>query len=358
MGREICMPDLGTADAEIRIVEWLVEVGQSVARGEALLTAETDKAAIEIESVASGILQEVRVEAGDEVAAGEVIAVVKGEGGTEISTESATEPGPDTAVEAEVPEPQIAPAPAQPSGPKPSRKGMFARNREARARRPAGGRRHAGLRDNQRAVAKRLTRSHREIVPFDMVCRIEMTAAARQLKILETELQRRVGYNPFFISAIAGIARDIPCFLSYQLGDEVGTHEQANVGFVVGFDRALYIPVVHDADGKVPIDIGREVSRLALKAARGRLSVEECSGACVVVSDLSGYPIQSFNAVIPPGSSAAVAIGGVEEVPIVKDGTVAVVPAVQVTLTVDHRVVNGRNAAMLLTRLIESMEAL
>ena len=362
MGTEIRMPDLGTADAEIRIVEWLIEVGQQVERGQAILTAETDKAAIEVESVATGILQDIRAEEGGEVAAGDVIAVVEVEGDVEARTASSPMPEPEATAVARLPESKsespTAPASTQPSGPKPARKGMFARNREAAAKRQASRRQPAGLRDNQRAVTRRLAQSHREIIPFNMVCRVEVAAMIRQLETVETELQRRVGYNPFFIHAIARIVRDMPCFLSYQLGDDIETYEKANIGFVVGFDRALYIPVIHEAGDKAPIDIGREVARLTLNAARGRLSVDEVSGACVVVSDLSNYPIQSFNAVIPPSSSAAIAVGGVEEVPGVKDGAVVAIPAVQVTLTVDHRVVNGRNAAVFLTRLKEHLEAL
>ncbi len=70
-------------------------------------------------------------------------------------------------------------------------------------------------------------------------------------------------------------------------------------------------------------------------AARGKLAIDDCSGACMIVSDLSGYPIQSFHAVIPPGSSAAVAVGGVEDTPIVRDGVVVAVPTLLVTLTAD-----------------------
>jgi pyruvate dehydrogenase E2 component (dihydrolipoamide acetyltransferase) len=233
---------------------------------------------------------------------------------------------------------------------------MFARNRRAAAEKQGGRREPAGLRGNQRAVARRLVRSHREIVPFDMVCRIEMAAVARRRAALEAEFRRQVGYDAFFIHAIGRIVRDLPCFLSYQLGDDIGTHRQANIGFVVGFDKALYTPVIHEADAKDPADIEREVGRLALNAARGKLAAGDCSGACVLVSDLSGYPIQSFRAVVPPGSSAAVAVGGVENTPVVRDGAVAAVPSALVTLTADHRVVNGRNAAVFLTRLKEHLE--
>jgi pyruvate/2-oxoglutarate dehydrogenase complex dihydrolipoamide acyltransferase (E2) component len=362
MGIEIRMPDLGTADAEIEIVEWLIEVGQSIVRGQAILVVETDKAALEVESIATGVLQEVRATAGDEVAAGDVIAVVEVECDAETGIEPSPTPGPGATSEAALPEPKsdapIVPAPAQSSGPKPARKGMFARNRQAAAKGREGRRQPARFRDNQRAVTRRLAQSHREIIPFNMVCRIETSAMARRREELETELQRRVGYNPFFIHAIARIVRDMPCFLDYRLGDDIGTYEKANIGFVVGFDRALHTPVVYEADSKFPVDIGREVGRLALNAARGKLSVDDCSGACMIVSDLSGYPIQSFHAVIPPGSSGAVAVGGVEETPIVRDGVVVAVPAALVTLTVDHRVVNGRNAAIFLTRLKEHLEAL
>jgi len=351
------MPDLGTAAAEIKIAEWLIEVGQSVVRGQALLVAETDKAAIEVESIATGVLQEVCAAVDDEVVAGDVIAIMAVESDAETGT--APLPTPESAATAEStplePKPDSSP---QPSGSKPARKGMFARNRQAAAKKPARRREPAGLRDNQRAVTKRLAQSHREIVPFNMVCRIEVAAMARQREALEAERQRRIGYDSFFIHAIARIVREMPCFMNYQLGDDIGMHEQASVGFVVGFDKALHTPVIHGAENKTPADIEREVAGLVWNAARGKLSIDDSSGACMIVSDLSRYPIQSFHAVIPSGSSGAVAVGGVEDIPIVRDGAVVGVPAVLVTLTVDHRVVNGRNAAVFLTRLKEELEAL
>jgi pyruvate/2-oxoglutarate dehydrogenase complex dihydrolipoamide acyltransferase (E2) component len=357
MDTEICMPDLGTAAAEIKIAEWLIEVGQPVVRGQALLVAETDKAAIEVESIATGVLQEIRAAVDDEVAAGDVIAIVAVECDAEISTAPSPALEPAAAEEATPVEPKLE-ASTQSSGPKPARKGMFARNRQAAVQRSEGRRQPAGLRDNQRAVTRRLAQSQREVIPFNMVCRVEVSAMERQREALEVEFQRRVGYDSFFIQAIAQVVRDLPCFLGYQLDDEIGTHEQANVGFVVGFDKALHTPVVHEADNKGPADIEREVAGLALNAARGKLLSDDCSGACMIVSNLSSYPIQSFHAVIPPGSSGAVAVGGVEEVPVIRDGIVAAVPAALVTLTADHRVVNGRNAAMFLTRLKEHLEAL
>jgi pyruvate/2-oxoglutarate dehydrogenase complex dihydrolipoamide acyltransferase (E2) component len=362
MGTEIRMPDLGTAAAEIKIAEWLIEVGQPVVRGQALLVAETDKAAIEVESIATGILQEIRAAVDDQVVAGDFIAIMEVECDAETSTTPSSTSGPAGTAETTPPEPRSEPPAsletAQPSGPKPARKGMFARNRQAAAKEPAKRREPAGLRDNQRAVTRRLAQSHREIIPFNMVCQIEISAAARQREALESELGRRISFDSFFIHAIARIVQDLPCFLSYQLGDDIRTHEQASVGFVVGFDKALHTPVIHGADNKAPADIEREVAGLVRNAARGKLSIDDCSGACMIVSDLSGYPIQSFHAVIPPGSSAAVAIGGVEDTPIVRDGVVVAAPTLLVTLTADHRVVNGRNAAKFLTRLKEHLEAL
>ena len=129
MRLEIKMPDAATTESEIRIVRWIVQPGQSVARGELLLEVETDKATMEVESVASGVLREVRSQVGESVAVGDVIAVLEVAGESQPSVSS--KPAPVTAAKAGATASPVMVGPA--TGPASGPVGMFARNRAAAA---------------------------------------------------------------------------------------------------------------------------------------------------------------------------------------------------------------------------------
>ena len=385
MAVEVTMPDLGTSVDQVTLVKWLKDEGDRIRRGDALCTVETDKAAVELESYADGVLLRRVVTEGTVVEKGQLIAYV-GQPGEEIPeppappTEQASPSAAAPAAEALPETPKSVSAAASPlirnlarregvdlsavTGTGPG--GRITRQdvRAAKATTPDGSpdaaqsKESQPLSASQRAVARRVSQSHREIVPFELTCRIEMSAAQAARQRTEEELDRPAGYDSIFIHAVARVIGDFPNLRSCLVDDGRVVRDRINVAFLAGLKEALYSLVVVDAGSQGLAQIERDVVRLVLKAARRKLRPEDSAGACFTVSNLSMYPIRSFTAIVPPDQSAVLAVGGIEQTPLVRDGQVVIAPTATATLTVDHRLINGREAAQFLTRWKEVMETL
>ena len=131
-----------------------------------------------------------------------------------------------------------------------------------------------------------------------------------------------------------------------------------NIGFAVALSRGLFSLVVPNADTLAAEEIAAAVRKQVHGAARGKVSAATALNACFGISNLSAYPVHAFNAIIPPDQGAILAIGAVEETPLVRDGRIVAIPVCCVTLTVDHRLINGREAGKFLARLKKDMESL
>ena len=130
-----------------------------------------------------------------------------------------------------------------------------------------------------------------------------------------------------------------------------------NIGFAVALSRGLFSLVVPNADTLAAEEIAAAVRKQVHGAARDKVPAAALN-ACFGISNLSAYPVHAFNAIIPPAQGAILAIGAVEETPLVQDGRIVAVPVCCVTLTVDHRLINGREAGKFLACLKEAMESL
>ena len=372
MATAIKIPDIGTTVDTVTVVRWLKKVQDPVRRGEALCEVETDKAASELESIAGGILLKILAEEGAKVEQGAVIAYI-GQPGEALAEAGPSAPPGAAAIAAEARSPGRLAGPAAPAlirnlakregvdlatikGTGPD--GRITREDVLAAKAPP--RETAGapaLSDNQRAVAELVARSHREMVPIHLVCRIDMTAANR----LGAGLAKGEGAPPYdvvFIFALSRFLREFPIFMSHREGEKIVATADVNISFAAALSKGLYRLVVGQADRKSPAEIQREVQGLMFRAARGKLGLADLGAACFGISNLSKYPVQSFTAVIPPGQSAVLAIGAVEEAVVLRGGRAAGVPVCHVTLTVDHLLINGREAGGFLARLKEVVEGL
>jgi pyruvate dehydrogenase E2 component (dihydrolipoamide acetyltransferase) len=139
--------------------------------------------------------------------------------------------------------------------------------------------------------------------------------------------------------------------------DRIATHAEVHVGVAVAMDEGLIVPVVRNADHKSVVEIGREVKDLAARARDRKLKPEEFSGGTFTVSNLGMYDVTEFTAIINPPESAILAVGAVRQQPVVRDGEIRPGHRMKVTLSSDHRVIDGALAAQFLAevrRLLES----
>jgi pyruvate dehydrogenase E2 component (dihydrolipoamide acetyltransferase) len=333
MDVEMRMPDLATTGSPIKVVRWLVEVGQAIERGQPLLEVETDKAVMEVESIVSGRLSSIAASVGDEVELGATIAAFQTEGAADRI---------GVPLEAH-------------------RKSFFARNREARARGQgvegearSSERRTIPLSVPQRVVAQRMRASKLAIPHFYL----QTSANAENMIVRrETISGETIAWDAFFVKAAGKALREFER-LTFRFEDDQLVSEGTDaVGLAIDLDGDLFTLAIEHAAARGPEEISREiaagVARLRSGDPRARLSHR----AAITVSNLGGSGIESFAAVINPPESAILAVGKIMPVVTVDEGRIAVQNRVNLTLSVDHRVASGKYAAEFLRAVVRELES-
>jgi len=343
MNIEMKMPDLATTESEITITQWLVEPGQQVRRGEPLLEVETDKASVEVESYVTGVLKEVRAEPGDEVSAGDVIAIIEAEG-------AQAPPPPPQEKQTDA---AAAPA-AQPSAAPKKAGGMFARNRQA-AQQAAEEAEHIDLSVAERMVAKRMQRSKQTIPHFYL-----QTSANAEPMIARRKdaAPGKIVWDAFFTYAAARALKrfDRMCY-SFENERLVSRGTDA-VGVAIDLDNELFVVPIADPASKTPQQISDEIVAAAERLRSGDTEVREIRPANITVTNLGVSNIESFVAIVNPPESCVLAIGKTAPAAVVNDGRIEAQNRVSLTLSVDHRVVSGRYAADFLDAIVKELESL
>ena len=379
MATTIIMPAFGTTVEEVKLVRWLKAVGDSVNRGDILCEVETDKATSELESIAKGILLQQVVPEGAEVEQGTIIAYVGASGEVPPVTE-----GPKPIVAC--PQPSSAP----PSPPKfvaraggvqaspvirnlAQREGVdladvvgtgpggrITRDDVLRTKQTSTSASKLGVpySKEQLSVARRVSRSNREIPTVDLMASIDMSAVIHTRKRLIEQSARKVAYDSFFLHGVAQSIKQFPSFAGHANDDLLYKHETIDVCLAISHEKRLYLPAVRKADTLTLDEIQAEIESLVKKTRVGHLASADLAGGCFTVSNLGMYPIDAFQMIIPPEQSAAMAIGATEQRPVVKDDQIIVRPMCTVALSVDHRMINGAEAAEFLKHLKEVLETL
>lgn len=166
----------------------------------------------------------------------------------------------------------------------------------------------------------------------------------------------KVSYNDLIVKAVALALAHMPEVNVSFDGEQLLFKSHINVGFAVALESGLIVPVVRDADRRGVLDIARESRRLAEAARTGKLKPEEFSGGTFTVSNLGMFDVEEFTAVINPPESAILAVGSIVPMPVVREGQVVVRDIMKVTLSVDHRALDGAIAARFLQELKRLLE--
>jgi pyruvate dehydrogenase E2 component (dihydrolipoamide acetyltransferase) len=407
MATEITMPKLSDTMTDGRFITWRKNVGDRIERGDVIAEVETDKAVMELEAFATGVLLKTMAKGGETVPVGTVLGLIGGAGelpeeGVAAAVPAAAE---TTVVEASptpAPEPPTAARPvlsllseheagehgkASPlvrrlareqgidlaklhgSGPEgrilqedlaataaqqqPSAM-QAAVTMEAPPSRspvpPAGGLQPPSA--MRQAISAAVSRSWREIPHFSVTVEIGMEACREVVSELKGG-EKQVGFNALIIKACSVALTGFPLLQARPEGVADGP---VNISFAVALPEGLLMPVIRDCRRLSAAEIGRECSRLGDKARNGRLTSEEMSGGSFSVSNLGMYGVDEFTALIMPGQVAILAVGAVSERPVVRGGQLAVAPTMRVTLSSDHRVVDGAYAAAFLAELRRILE--
>ena len=399
MATEITMPKLSDTMTEGLFARWIKNVGERVERGDILAEVETDKAVMELEAFASGILIKTLVSGGEKVQVGTVLGLI-GESGEMAASAAVGQPITPLAQtgavaassEPEVPHaaPEAAPSHIEIEHEKASPlvrrlareqgidleriKGSGPEERitqsdladfvgqQGKAQTavplapppevaPVISTESVVLPPMRQAIASAVTLAWQTIPHFSVTVEIDMDACREIVRELK-ERPNPIGYNALVIKACVGALLNFPLLRSGGLASSSDIH----ISFAVSKPDGVLMPVIRQCQRLTVAEIERESSRLADKSRAGRLTSEEMTGGSFSVSNLGMYGVDEFTALITPGQRAILAVGAVSRRPVVRNGQLAVASTMRVTLSSDHRMVDGAYAASFLAELSHSLE--
>jgi pyruvate dehydrogenase E2 component (dihydrolipoamide acetyltransferase) len=395
------MPALGVAQQTGILLKWLKTEGQAVTKGEPLMEVETDKATVEIEAAASGILANITARAGDEVPVGQKIAVISAPGEA-LPTEQKSMPAqlrqhprpqgegrgkgrPATLTPRPPPQPAAATAPvggrvlASPkakriakeraidlrslrgSGPE----GSILAEDVLRAAPDSSPKPQAApaaqeiipLTPMRRIVGQRMTQSKQSAPHFYISMDIDMSAVSEaRAAWKEKGASSVLSINDFILYACARALKDFPSLNSTFTDQGIKLHADINIGMAVALDEGLVVPVIRNTDRLSLEELAAQSRELADKAQKKKLFPLDYEGGTFTVSNLGKLGVDSFTAIINPPQCAILAVGRVAPRVVADDGMFAIRSLMTATLSADHRVVDGAIAARFLQEVKSLLE--
>ncbi|TDK41792.1 pyruvate dehydrogenase complex dihydrolipoamide acetyltransferase [Algoriphagus formosus] len=404
----ITMPKMSDTMQEGTISAWLKKVGDDIKSGEIIAEVETDKATMELESYEDGNLLYIGIEEGNSVPVDGVIAVI-GEKGADYETllkaheqemageseeeeapkqESKPSPQPEKKESQTASTPSPAPVLADGERVKASplakkiaeERGIDIRqvagsgdggriikrdvenfvptaapaaSSSASAVMPAVGQesfREENVSQMRKVIAKRLAESKFGAPHFYLTMEINMDKAIEARKSMNEIAPVKISFNDMVIKATAAALRQHPKVNSSWLGDKIRYNDHIHIGMAVAVEEGLLVPVIRFADSKSLSQISNEAKTLGGKAKNKELQPKDWEGNTFTISNLGMFGIEEFTAIINPPDACILAVGGIKETVIVKNGEMKVGNVMKVTLSCDHRVVDGAvGSAFLLT---------
>lgn len=401
MATKIMMPKLSDTMEEGKILKWLYKEGDKVKQGEILVEIESDKADMELESYDSGILRKIVVPEGGKAPIGALIAVI-GEANEDIApllTESAaaqqkTSPKPQPAVaESSRPtksspqhdtvrgEPTDGRIKASPlarkiandrginlagvhgTGPNGRiiRKDLegTAVGIGARADLPVtpGTSSDVPLSSIRKTIAKRMAESKATAPHFYVTVDVDMEPAMTFREQILSASELKISYTDILVKASAAALMNHPGVNATYRGDTMRQHHFAHIGVAVALDEGLVTPVIRNCEQKRIDQINRELRDLVERARSRKLKPEEYQGSTFTISNLGMFDVEDFVAIINPPEGAILAVGSIVERPVVRSGKIRIGHTMKMTLSSDHRIIDGAVAARFLQDLKKFLES-
>jgi len=403
MATKVMMEALSPTMEEGRLVKWVKNVGDAVKSGDTIGEVETDKAIMELVARGDGILRAHLVPEGTTAAVGMVIGVIAAANEDISSMTGGAAPAPAAAPAAAAPAPAAAapaPAAAAPAAPVaeassgPVRSSPLARRMAAEKGVNIGAIHGSGpngrvirrdieaasvstttaaapatipitgeytdvvLTQMRKTIARRLSESIGPVPTFYLTSEIDMTQVGQlREQMVANGDQYKVSVNDIVIKAVAIALTRHPECNAHWMGDSIRYFSAAHIGMAVATDDGLIVPVIRDAQRKGLGQIGRDARELAKKARERKLQPAEFTGGTFSVSNLGMFGIDQFTAIINPPEAAILAVGATETKPVWENGAFVPRQLMRVTLSCDHRVIDGAVGAKFLQTLRGLLEA-
>jgi pyruvate dehydrogenase E2 component (dihydrolipoamide acetyltransferase) len=413
MEEVVLMPRLSDTMTEGVIAGWQKNVGDTVKKGEVLADIETDKATMELESYKDGILLYQGAKAGEKILVNDLLCVIGAAGTNVDAIVAAVKSGAGATATAaspaapSMPAPVVAPVASAPAVQAVVNEGRIFASPLAKKMAEERGidlRYVKGTGDNGRitkfdidgyvpaaasaasapqavtaasapqvaagvvsfedqpvsqmrkTIARRLSESLFTAPHFYITMSIDMDAAVAARAKINEVAPVKISFNDMVVKATALSLKQHPKINSSWLGDSIRTNHHINIGIAVAVDEGLLVPVVRFADTKTLSEIGVAVKGFAQKAKDKKLQPSDWEGSTFTISNLGMFGVDEFTAIINPPDACILAVGGIAQVPVVKNGQVVPGNVMKVTLSCDHRVVDGAAGAAFLQTLKSLLE--
>jgi pyruvate dehydrogenase E2 component (dihydrolipoamide acetyltransferase) len=384
MAISVVMPALEMAQETGKLISWLKKEGDSVAKGEPLLEIETDKAVMEIESPADGVLAGVKAQPGADVPVGRTIAWIVRPGEVPPADEIVATSGRKTTA--------ISPSVGltSPSVNQGAQSAAQTLKVSPKARRLANERgvnlsavrgsgpggeilasdidavaesKTSAVADSaspiSRLMAERTTQSWTTVPHFFVVREVDAGALNEARKKLGAELETARGlkltHTDLLAALVARVLVKHPRMNASWTGEGVRLNGEINVGLAMAVEGGVVAPVIHNADKSKLAEIAAQRRDLTERARSGKLRPADIAGGTFTISNLGMFGVDAFTAIIIPPQAAILAVGSIAERVVAVDGRPSVHPMMTLTLSSDHRVVDGARAAEFLRDLVEAI---
>ncbi len=399
---DVVMPQMGESIVEGTLTKWLKRPGERVERDEPLFEISTDKVDTEIPSPAAGTLAEVLVEEGKTVGIDTVVARIQEADGA--AARSAPVEAQPAAVAAPAP-PEEEPAPAaEPAGPLSPLVRKIARDRNIDlgrvrgsgaggritkqdleaylAQQPGPGRAPAPpppspplpalpppiqgrariepMSAMRAKIAERMAASRRTAAHVTTVHRVDMTKVARMRERHKADFQARHGFSltylPFIVRSTVTALREFPLLNASIDGDNIVYHNEIDIGIAVALENGLIVPVIRGADEKNVLGLQRSIVDLATRARARQLKPDEVRGGSFSITNFGGFGSLIGTPIINLPQVAILGVGTVDKTPVVVDDAIAIRSICHLSLSFDHRLIDGALADRFMSKLKQDLE--
>jgi 2-oxoglutarate dehydrogenase E2 component (dihydrolipoamide succinyltransferase) len=379
---DVVMPQMGESIVEGTLTKWLKKPGERIGRDEPLFEISTDKVDTEIPSPAAGVVSEILVEEGKTVGINTVVARIEESGGSgEDTGDKGVPPGPGATPPAPLPE---ASAPLSPLVRKLAREhnldlgqmqgtgagGRITKQdveaRLAQAAPPAAPAaaphtRIEPLSAMRIKIAEHMVLSKRTSAHVTTIHRVDMTKVARTRERSKAEFQAAYGFSltylPFITRAAAAALRHFPLLNASLDGSNIIYHNEINIGIAVALENGLIVPVVRGADEKNVAGLQRAIVDLATRARTRQLKPGEVQGGTFSITNFGSYGSLVGTPIINQPQVAIMGVGTVEKTPVVIDDAIAIRSICLLSLSFDHRLIDGALADQFMSKVKQVLEA-
>jgi pyruvate dehydrogenase E2 component (dihydrolipoamide acetyltransferase) len=389
MVTDIVMPRYSLTMQKGTVVKWLKNEGDSIEKGMPIVEVEADKVTTEVESLVSGILLKICAQEQTEVPVGKPLAYV-GKPGEPIPETVELEETP--VVQEKMPAVEASIEKLEHGEEEKARASPVARKLAkqhgvdlTQIQGTGPGERVTGedvlryvelhkdsrvvkeivpVKGIQKTVAERMTQSIRTAAHCSVTVEVDasrMIALRQEVNVkLESEGKPHISYTDILVKALANALKDHPILNSALEGDQLKIFEDVNIGIAVEVEihgqSGLMVPVVRKADKKSLLEIAEESKAIIKRVREGKASHEDLAGGTFTITNIGMYGIETFIPIINPPETAILGVGAIIERPVFMDGKIQVKPVVRLTLSFDHRVVNGAPAAKFMQELKKVLE--